>query len=435
MCNNQELLRFIQHSPSMFHTVESIRAELQKNGFSELKESENWSFTSGKYYVIRNHSSIIALDIPAGLRDYHYQLCASHSDSPTYKLKAAPELAGPGGYLRLNVEAYGSMIDYTWLDKPLSIAGRVLVKKGNVIESQLLYIDRDILLIPSLAIHMNRDVNKGYAFNRQVDLCPLFGNGKPQKGDFDRMIAAELGVDIEEIIARDLFLVNRQEGKIWGAAEEFISAPKLDDLQAAFASLQGFLAAENPGCINVYACFDNEEVGSGTKQGAKSTFLADVLTRVNGCLGKTADDYCAAIARSYMVSFDNAHALHPNHPEKADAENRPMMNAGIVIKENAAQSYTTDAFSRAVFKEICARKNVPTQVFANRSDSAGGSTLGNISNMQVSMHCVDIGIAQLAMHSAYETAGSMDTAYAITALQEYYSSDIRIEGAEKFSIL
>lgn len=431
---NKELLAFIAASPSPFHSIESIKKELDGAGFKQLLESENWKLKTGKYYAVRNNSSIVAFDIPNRIKDYHFQMVASHSDSPSYKIKAEPELLGPGEYLRLNVEGYGGMIDYTWFDKPLSVAGRVMIRKGEETISRLLYIDKDILLIPSLAIHMNREVNKGYEFNRQIDLCPLFGNGELKKGDFDKMIAKELKVDVKDLIAKDLFLVNRQEGKVWGYKNEFVSAPKLDDLQAAFSSLKAFTASKNAGCINVYACFDNEEVGSRTKQGAMSTFLADVLCRINACLGKSEDDYHSAIAKSFMISFDNAHALHPNHPEKADSENRPFMNKGIVIKENAAQSYTTDAFSRAVFMNVCSLAKVPCQVFANRSDSVGGGTLGNISNIQVSVHSVDIGIAQLAMHSNYETAGSKDTKYAVDAISKYYSSLILIEDSNKFSV-
>lgn len=431
---NKELIGFINASPSVFHAAAAIGKTLEAAGFARLKESEVWKLSAGKYYTVRNNSSVIAFDIPAELKDYHFQFAASHCDSPTYKVKAETELAGPGEYLRLDVEAYGGMIDYTWLDKPLSVAGRVLVKEDGAVVSRLLSIDKDILLIPSVAIHMNRNVNSGFAFNRAVDLCPLFSAGELKKGDFDKMIAGELGVDPEAIVAKDLFLVNRQTPEIWGYAEEFVSAPKLDDLQAAFSSLEGFLTGENPGCINVYACFDNEEVGSNTKQGAMSTFLKDVVGRINGCLGRSSEELRTALAKSFMVSFDNAHAVHPNHPEFSDGVNKCFMNQGVVIKENAAQHYTTDAFSRAVFKEICAKAQVPTQVFANRSDMAGGGTLGNISNVQVSLHAVDIGLPQLAMHSCYETAGCRDTVYAADALKTYYSSLIRIEDSDRITV-
>ena len=358
-------------------------------------------------------------------------MCASHSDSPTYKIKSVPELNGPGEYLRLDVEAYGGMIDNTWFDRPLTVAGRVLVKDGQGVSARLLYIDKDLLIIPNVAIHFNREVNNGYKYNRQVDLCPLFSAGELKKGAFDAMIAKELGVAAEDILGKDLFLVNRQPGTIWGYADEFISSPKLDDLQCAYVSLKAFLEAKNERDVSVYCCFDNEEVGSNTKQGAMSTFLQDVLHRINGALGKTPEDYYQAVAGSFLVSCDNAHAVHPNHGEKTDAVNCSWMNKGIVIKESANQKYTTDAFSRAVFTNVCNEAGVPVQVFANRSDILGGSTLGNLSNTQVSVHAVDIGLPQLAMHSCYETAGVKDVEYAIRALTKFYQTTLQIEGAER----
>ncbi len=466
---SEELLDFAGRSPSAFHAVANIAGYLEARGFRYLPETEKWDVAEGgSYYTTRNGSSIIALRIGQDISDSSgnggdggsgFRICASHSDSPTYKIKNVSELEGPGEYLRLNVEAYGGMIDSTWLDRPLSVAGRVLVREkagtasrrdngalcsrsavtdsgaeqcgrgsaaGSVIRSRLLGIDRDILLIPNVAIHMNRDINSGYKFNRQVDLCPLFSAGALKKGAFDRMIADELGVVPEDILGKDLFLVNRQKPVLWGAEKEFISAPRLDDLQCAFASLKAFTESICERSINVYCCFDNEEVGSNTKQGAMSTFLCDTLQRINSGLGRSEEDYRMAVARSFMVSCDNAHAVHPNHPEKTDAENRVFLNKGVVIKESANQKYTTDAFSRAVFGEICREAGVPVQYFANRSDSAGGSTLGNLSNMQVSMHAVDIGLPQLAMHSSYETAGSMDTKYAVDALAGFFSTDIEI---------
>lgn len=457
---SEELLEFAGKSPSAFHAVANIAEYLEARGFRYLPETEKWDIAEDcGYYTTRNGSSIIAFRIGQNARSAWsagsawsgsegggFRICASHSDSPTYKIKNVPELEGPGEYLRLNVEAYGGVIDSTWLDRPLSVAGRVLVREksgsavtdggggqcgcgsvaGSVIRSRLLDIDRDILLIPNVAIHMNREINSGYKFNRQVDLCPLFSAGALKKGAFDRMIADELGVEPEDILGKDLFLVNRQKPVLWGVENEFISAPGLDDLQCAFASLKAFAGSSCDGAVNVYCCFDNEEVGSNTKQGAMSTFLYDTLQRINSGLGRSEEDYRMAVARSFMVSCDNAHAVHPNHPEKTDAENRVFLNKGVVIKESANQKYTTDAFSRAVFGEICREAGVPVQHFANRSDSAGGSTLGNLSNIQVSMHAVDIGLPQLAMHSSYETAGSMDTKYAVDALVRFYSTDIKI---------
>lgn len=432
---SKELLTFIDSSHSMFHSIETIAKYLENEGFIYLKQGQAWKIEKGgKYYTTRNHSSVIAFTIGNDLSDYHFQLTASHSDSPTYKVKSVPELSGPNEYLRLDVEAYGGMIDSSWFDRPLTVAGRVLVQNGNDVESKLLYIDRDILLIPNIAIHFNREVNNGYKYNRQIDLCPLFSNGELKVGAFNQMIADELHVSEDQILGKDLFLVNRQKGTVWGYKNEFISSPKLDDLQCAFVSLKAFLSSQNDQHINVYCCFDNEEVGSNTKQGAMSTLLQDVLKRINIGLGKTDEEYYQAIAKSMMVSCDNAHAVHPNHVEKTDAINCAYMNKGIVIKESANQKYTTDAFSRAAFTRVCQLAHVPYQNFANRSDSVGGSTLGNLSNTQVSMHCVDIGLSQLAMHSSFETAGIKDTGYAIEALSKFYKSNIIILEAEKIRI-
>ena len=432
---NQALLAFLAESPSVFHACKAMRRRLDEAGFTYLREGQRWSLRPGmNCYTVRSDSSLIAFRVPDEMRDYHFQLSAAHGDSPVYKVKAEPELSGAGGYVKLNVEAYGGMLDYTWLDKPLTVAGRVLVRTENGVVSRLVYPDRDLLLIPSVAIHMNREANNGLRLNRQVDLCPLFSAGKLKPGDFDKLIAAELGVEPADILGKDLFLVNRQPGRVWGAENEFLSAPKLDDLQAAFAALTGFLEAEGSGAVSVFCCFDNEEVGSNTKQGAMSTFLSDTLRRLNGALGFDTEDLHAALAKSFLVSFDNAHAVHPNHPELTDAANFCLLNKGIVIKENAAQKYTTDAFSRAVFREICQKADVPVQLFANRSDSAGGSTLGNLSNTQVSLHALDIGLPQLAMHSAYETAGSADTQYAVEALRCFYSTLLLLDEAAGFTL-
>ena len=432
---SEKLLDFIHCSPSVFHAVTTIREGLEAAGFQPLPETEIWHLESGgKYYTTRNGSSIIVFKVGEDLTDYSFRISASHSDSPSYKIKAVPETKGPGEMIRLNVEAYGGMIDSTWLDRPLSVAGRVFLRNGKAVESRLFCTEKDVVLIPNLAIHFNREVNNGYAFNRQTDLCPLFTAGALKEGDFDRMVASELGTKPENLLAKDLFLVNRQRGCVRGAAGEFVSSPRLDDLQCAFATLEGFLTAERKAGINLFCCFDNEEVGSNTRQGAKSTFLKDCLRRINGCLGFSEEQYCRAVASSFLLSADNAHAVHPNHPEKTDAENRCFLNHGLVIKENAAQKYTTDALSRAVVREICDRAGEPYQQFANRSDLTGGSTLGNLSNIQVSLHAADVGLPQIAMHSCYETAGTKDTESAVCIFTEYFRAEIRIENDDRFVI-
>ena len=307
----------------------------------------------------------------------------------------------------------------TWFDRPLSVAGRMIVRKNGKIVEKMVCIDRDLLMIPSLAIHMNREVNGGYRFNVQKDLLPLYGNGG-DKGTFMLMMAKEAGVRTEDILGHDLFLYNRMPGTVWGARKEFVSSPRLDDLQCTFASMEGFLRADKKRNIAVHCVLDNEEVGSGTKQGAAATFLKDVLFRIHLALGGTYEEYLMALAESFMISADNAHGLHPNYADKSDPVNRPVLNGGIVIKYNANQKYCTDGVSAAVFKELCREAEVPYQTFVNRSDMAGGSTLGNISNTQAAMNTVDIGLPQLAMHSAYETAGVKDTEYLIHAAKVFY---------------
>ena len=326
------------------------------------------------------------------------------------------------------------MICSTWFDRPLSVAGRVIVKTDSGMETRLVKVERDLLMIPSLAIHMDRAVNEGRAINKQVDMLPVFAGSAKEPGEMKKLIAEEIGVEEEKIYGMDLFLYNRMEPSVWGRENEFLSCPQLDDLQCAFASLNGFLAGENAKNINVFACFDNEEVGSGTKQGAASTLLSDVLWRINKALGKDEEDFYRAVAGSFMLSCDNAHAVHPNYQQKTDVNNCNYMNEGIVIKSHAGQKYTSDAVSIAIFKAICEKAGVPVQFFANRSDAAGGSTLGNIAMAQVSMNTVDIGLPQLAMHSAYETSGVKDTGYLIEASKEFYSCHIKAAGDGVFEI-
>lgn len=432
---SQELLSFLQKSPTAFHAVDNIRNELVNHGYQELLEGKTWKvIPGGKYFVTRNNSSIIALNIGTKLDDYSFNVAASHSDYPTFKIKENAEIEVKGKYTQLNTEGYGGMLCATWFDRPLSIAGRVLVKDGDRFVTRLLDFDRDLVLIPNMAIHMNRAVNDGYAYNKQIDMLPLFGGSDTKPGDLKKLMAQELGVEEKDIYGSDLYLYNRTAPSIWGAHEEFISSQHLDDLQCGFTSLKGFLKGNNEQSINVYACFDNEEVGSGTKQGAASTFLYDVLHRINASLGKDEEDYFRALASSFMLSADNAHAVHPNHPGKTDVGNCVYMNEGIVVKSHAGQKYTSDAVSIAIFRELCERAQVPVQFFANRSDEAGGSTLGNIAMAQVSMNSVDIGLPQLAMHSTYETAGIKDTYYMIQVMEEFFNSHIQEESSHVLKV-
>lgn len=430
---SQALLDFIHSSPSCFHVIETIRRLLDAAGYTRLPENQPWALLPGNgYYVIRNGSSIIMFRVPkAGLRGF--MITASHSDAPTFKIKEHAELTVENKYIQLNTERYGGMLYSTWLDRPLSVAGRVLVNCGDAVETRLVNVDRDLLLIPNVAIHMNRNANDGYHWNPNTDLFPLFGE-IAEKDSFRKLIAAEAGVDEADLLGTDLFLYCRTPGTVWGANGNFISAPRLDDLQCVFASVQAFLQAEESNSMPVCCVFDNEEVGSTTKQGAASTFLPDVLRRANAALGRTEAEYGMAVANSFLVSADNAHAVHPNHPEYADKTHRPVLNGGIVIKFNANQRYTTDAVSCAVFSKLCEKAGAPVQQFTNRSDLAGGSTLGNIASTQVSLNSVDIGLPQLAMHSAYETAGAADTAALIRALTVFFGSSLEAEADGRYRI-
>lgn len=420
----KELFQFIKNSPSCYHVIYNMKRIFLDQGFEELHEGRPWSLKKGgRYLVTRNLSSILAFQIP---RDPAggFHIIASHSDSPTFKIKEHGEITCAEKYTKLNVEKYGGMLMAPWFDRPLSVAGRLLIKKEKSIFTKLVHVDRDLLLIPNLAIHMDRNLNEGYKYNPQVDLLPLYGD-EHAKDTFMDQIAQAADVPKSDIIGSDLFLYNRMPGTIWGCNHEYISCPKLDDLQCAFASLKGFLASQPESGIGVYCVFDNEEVGSNTKQGAGSTFLKDTLRRICMSLDENEESYHQRIASSFMLSADNAHAVHPNLTDKADLTNRPFMNDGIVIKYNANQRYTTDGVSAAIFKTICEKADVPYQVFANRSDVAGGSTLGNISSTQVPVNTVDIGLAQLAMHSPYETAGTKDTEYLVRAAKTFYESEIR----------
>ena len=415
----EKLLDFIEKSPTAFQAVDEMQKRLTENGFEVLSEKEYWKLIpGGKYLVTRNNSALIAFCIPEKeSRVFH--IMASHSDSPSFKIKENPEIKVDNSYVKLNVEKYGGMLMAPWFDRPLSVAGRVIIRRNGGLKEKLINIKRDLVMIPNLAIHMNREANNGVSYNPQKDLQPLFAVGNTDRTLLE-IIAEQTGVKKEDIISHDLFLYNRMPGTIWGADKEFVSSARLDDLQCAFASMEGLLRAQNHESIAVHCVMDNEEVGSGTKQGAASTFLKDTL-RINMGLGRTYEEYLMTLAGSFMVSADNAHALHPNYTDKTDPTNHPVLNKGIVIKFNANQKYCTDAVSAAIFKELCTKAGVPYQTFVNCSDIAGGSTLGNISNTQVPMNTVDIGLPQLAMHSPYETAGVKDTEYLVRAAEELFA--------------
>lgn len=416
---NEKLLEFITAGKTPYQTVCNVSKQLDEAGFRRLSERESWEFSAGdRCYVIRNGSSLLAFQIPT-LDFPGFQLTAAHSDSPCLKIKERAELSGDG-YVQLSTEIYGGMIRSSWMDRPLSVAGRVLVETEQGVETRLVDLEEPVLVIPNVAIHMNRKANDGVAINPAVDLLPLYGTEK-KKGTFRQQIAQAAGTEADRILTWDLFVYNGQQGTMWS---DFVSAPRLDDLQCAFAGLMAFLQAKTARSVPVYCLFDNEEVGSLTQQGASSTFLPDTLLRISESCGKTPSQYRQAVAGSFLVSCDNAHAIHPNHPEYADKNHAVYMNRGVVIKYNANQKYTSDAVSSAVFQAVCREVDVPVQRYANRADLPGGSTLGNLVNAQVSLHTVDVGLAQLAMHASYETAGADDTAHLIRALTAFYSKTL-----------
>ena len=416
----EELLQFIGESPSAFHAVDTMKRMLDARQYEQLLEGDTWELSpGGKYYVIRGGTSLIAFRIPSakiksrvhgGFRGF--QIMASHSDSPTFKVKENPEMEAEKAYVKLNVEKYGGMLIAPWFDRPLSVAGRLIVRENGRIVSKLVNVDKDLLLIPSLAVHMDRQANEGHKYNVQKELLPLYGM-IGAKGTFLRAVAESAGVSEEDILGHEMFLYSRVRGTIWGAEA----------------------AAEECESIPVHCVFDNEEVGSSTKQGAASTFLADTLVRINESLGRTPGEYRQAIASSFMVSADNAHAVHPNFAEAACPTNRPVLNEGIVLKYSANQKYTTDGVSAALWKQLCENANVLYQTFLNRADMIGGSTLGNLSGNQVAVCCVDIGLPQLAMHSPYETAGVKDTEALVRAAKALFESSVEESGYGSYRLI
>ena len=415
------LINFIEKSPTAFHAVASCAEILESQGYSHLFEGDEWNLEAGKgYYITRNQSSVIAFRIPKGT-PRNFMVAASHTDSPMFKVKSESLSSAFEKYAKLNVEPYGGTIFSTWLDRPLSLAGRVIVSDGEKIEAKLINFDRDLLVIPNVAIHLKRDINSGCAYNPAIDLMPLLS--QDAKTDFVAFLANEVGCKKEEVLGYDLYVYNRTPATCIGMSNAFFSAPRIDNLMCAFGTLQGFINSQNENSVSVFYSADNEETGSATKQGAGSVFLSDVIDRICESFGI---DRRRALASSMLVSADNGHAMHPNHPELSDAKNAPHLNGGVVIKNNAAQKYTTDGISASVFGEICAHAGVPTQQYANRSDMPGGSTLGSIATTLTPMLSVDIGMAQLAMHSAYETAGAKDIDYLIDASTAFYNTNLTV---------
>ena len=415
----QSLCDFLNHSHSSFHAVAYLEKLLKAAGYIRLWETDDWNLVpGGKYYLIRGGTAILAFRIPAET-PAGFLLSAAHSDRPCFKVKENFELTGP--YTRMAVERYGGQLLFTWPDRPLSLAGRVMVETDAGLESRLVDIDRDLLLIPNVAIHMNRQVNDGYKWNPAVDMLPLLG-GKDAAGKLAALLEEAAG---GKILGHDLFLYVREQAKVWGVDNEFLSSAALDDLECAWGCTQGFLKADATGFIPMVCIFDNEEVGSSSRQGACSTLLSDTLERICDSCGWNRKQL---LARSFMVSADNGHALHPNHPELSDATNAPTLGGGVVIKFNATLKYCTDGLSAAIFRKVCEKAGVKHQTYFNRADIAGGSTLGNLSQQKVSIPTVDIGLAQLAMHSCYETGAVADAIALEDAMTAYYSASLDIRG-------
>lgn len=423
----KELIDFIYSSPSNFHVVESIKEKLNKKGFRELNIRERWNIEKGgKYYIVKNGTAIISLVIGHGeIEEEGFRLIGAHTDSPTFRIKPSPEITVESNYLKLNVETYGGPILSTWLDRPLGIAGKVTLRSENPLypKTKLLNINRPVLIIPNLAIHMNRKVNEGVELNKQKDMLPLMAliNEEFSKNNYlIKLIGQELKVEADEIMDFDLFLYEFEKGSIVGLNNEFISCGRLDDLAMVHAGIEALLESDSSKSTNVMVCFDNEEVGSSTKQGADSPMLKTVLERVVYGLGKDKEDFFRALYSSFIISADMAHALHPNHTDVHDPTNKPIINKGPVIKINANQAYTTDSNSSAVYEMLCEKAQVPVQKFVNRSDLRGGSTIGPISSTHIDIPSVDIGNPMLSMHSIRELGGVLDHYYIKKSFDEFY---------------
>ena len=411
------LCEFLDASHSVYHAAANLAKELEAAGYTRLSEADNWELVpGGRYYLVRGGTAVMAFRIPEAAPK-GFLLSASHSDRPTFKVKENGELCGT--YTRLAVERYGGMLIAPWMDRPLSIAGRVMVETENGVESRLIDIDRDLLMMPNVAIHMNRQANDGYKWNPAVDTLPLMG-GKEAKGKLNVLLEEAAG---GKILGHDLTLYVRQKASVWGIDNAYISSAALDDLECAWGCTQGFLHAGESKSVPVLCVFDSEEVGSSSVQGAGSDLLENLLGRICGAMGWNLPQM---LAQSMLVSADNAHAVHPNHPELADATNAPVMGGGIVLKFSANQRYCTDGVSAALFRKVCGKAEVPTQTFYNRADTLGGSTLGNISLCHVSVPTVDIGLPQLAMHSCYETAAVADAITLEKAMAAYYGSTLEV---------
>ncbi|WP_288221571.1 M18 family aminopeptidase [uncultured Clostridium sp.] len=423
-----DLIDFLYKSPTAYHSVKTIKERLDLNGFSEVKESEKWNLQKeGKYYVIKNDSALIAFTIGNGdVEEDGFKLIGAHTDSPGFRIKANPEMVSEGKYIKLNTEVYGGPILYTWFDRPLGIAGKVTLKGKSPLkpEVKLVNINKPLLIIPSVAIHMNRSVNEGFNINKQKDTLPLLSliNDKFEKdGYLVKILAEELNVETKDILGFDLGLYEVEKGAIIGINEEFISAGRLDDMWMVYAGVQALIESKANKSTKVMVCMDNEEIGSLTPQGANSALLLNILERITLALGKDREGLYRALSNSLMISADLAHAVHPNAEEKHDPTNRPVLGNGPVLKTAASGSYSTDSYNAAIFEGLCKEAGVPYQKFFNRSDVRGGTTIGPITSSLLTIPVMDMGAPLLSMHSIRELATVKDNMYSIKLFTEFYN--------------
>lgn len=423
-----ELVDFLYDSPSACHGVKATQKILDKNGFVEIKETDKWDLQAkGKYYVIKNDSALIAFEVGTGnIEETGFRLIGAHTDVPGFRIKPNPQMISEGKYVKLNTEVYGGPILYTWYDRPLSIAGKVSIKGVSPLkpETRLININKPLLIIPSLAIHMNREVNEGYKINKQVDTLPLLGliNDKLEKEDYlMNILAEELQVNKEDILNFELGLYEYEKGSLIGMNEELISSGRFDDLWMVFAGVKALVNSKENVATKVMVCIDNEEIGSLTAEGANSTLLSNILERIALGLGKDREGYYRTLANSIMISADLAHAVHPNLGVKHDPTNRPVLEGGPVLKIAASGSYSTDSFNGAVFAGICESVGVPFQKFVNRSDLRGGTTIGPITSANLTIPVIDMGAPVLGMHSIRELASVKDNYYTIKVFTEFFS--------------
>ena len=423
----ENMLDFIYKSPTQFNAVEVSAEMLEKNGFEKLNPKENWKLEVGKkYYTTKNSSALVAFKVNSDeVEKEGFRIIGSHTDSPGFRIKPNAEMESCGAYLKLNTEGYGGMILSTWLDRPLAMAGRVFLRGENPFKpvEKIVNINKPVCIIPNLAIHMNRSINDGYKYNKQTDMLPLVGliNEQLEKDNYMvKLLASELNVEVEEIIDFDIFLYEYEKGCFTGANEEFISTGRLDNLSMYYSSIEALLDSDSKSGISIAVGFDNEEVGSATKQGADSNMLLNILERICISLGKDRQQFFEAIENSFIISSDLAHAVHPNVNGMADPTNRPVMGKGPVIKVHAGQAYTSDGYSISVYKEICRECGVEYQEFVNKSDQRGGSTIGPISSTHIDIPSVDVGAPILSMHSIRELGCSEDFYNTYKTFMKFY---------------